>query len=114
MPMNWEDQPEAAGPMTEYPPRAYGDALDRFPEASGPADDRQDRTTRYVRIGAIPHQLDAATIDRERAEADRQFYLRQHVERAAMQAGLNALQAAEAAQRITTEAAAAADKAVKR
>jgi hypothetical protein len=114
MPMDWQDQPEASGPVTELPPRAYGDGLDRFPEASGPMDDRQDLNTRYVTIGRIENQLDQATIDRERAEADRRFYLQQQVERAALAAGLNALQAAEAATRLQQEAAQAADKAVNR
>jgi hypothetical protein len=67
-----------------------------------------------IRIGRIEPQLDPAVRDRERAEAARRWELRQQVERAALAAGLTALEAGEAATRLQKEAAEAADKAVKR
>jgi hypothetical protein len=117
MPQDWSTQPEAAGPVSERRPRAFNDGLERFPEAAGPQSETPGvdyGSPGQIRIGRIEPQLDRATVDRERAEADRRYYLREQVERAALQAGLTALQAAEAAQRITTEAREAADRAVNR
>ena len=95
--------------MTERPPPQG----ERFPEASGPMTDVQATGTRLPVIGPVPRQLPWEMVLKERDQAARRYELRQQVERAALQAGLTALQAAEAADRLQREAASAADKAVK-
>jgi hypothetical protein len=117
MAQDWSAQPEAAGPVTERRPIPAGDGFDAWPEAAGPSSEVPGTdygSPGQIRIGRIEPQLDRATIDRERAEAARRYDLQQQVERAAVAAGMNALAAAEAARKITTEAAEAAGKAVKR
>jgi hypothetical protein len=117
MPQDWSAQPEASGPVTERQPRQMRDGLERWPEAAGPVSETPGQdygSPGMIRIGRIDPPLDPAVRDRERAEAARRHELHEQVERAALQAGMNALAAAEAAGKLATEAAAAADKAVQR
>jgi hypothetical protein len=116
MPQDWSAQPEAAGPVTERRPVPAGDGFDAWPEAAGPVSEvpGQDYgSPGQIRIGPIPRLMDPEMRDRERAMAERQAIIRERAEQAALAAGLAGLQAAAAADKVITEAKAAADRAVK-
>jgi hypothetical protein len=66
----------------------------------------------YARIGRIDPPLSPEVRDRERAEADRRWQVRLAAERAALAAGMSALQAAEAADKLIAQARETADRAV--
>jgi hypothetical protein len=112
MSVNREDPPELRGPITERRPPAGS----HFPEAAGPSDDLQDTTARTVTYtsGRTVYDRSWAEIEKEREADARRYELRLAVERAAIQAGLTAIQAAEAADKLQREAREAADRAVKR
>lgn len=91
MAYDWTTQPEAAGPATEYLPPADS----RYPEAAGPSPVSGTRAdadaAAFARIGPIPHLLDTATRNRERAAAERRGALLQQVEQAALTAARDSL-----------------------
>jgi hypothetical protein len=95
--MSWEDCPEASGPQTEGAVNGvqYGDPG-------------------QISIGRPPLQLTPEQRDRERAAAAVLYERRQRVERAAMAAGMSALESAAAADRLQAEAASIADRAALR
>jgi hypothetical protein len=116
MPQDWSAQPEAAGPVTERRPVLAGDGWDAWPEAAGPMSEvpGQDYgSPGQIRIGPIPALMSPEQTARERAMAERQAIIREAAERAAIQAGMSALQAGQAAGELIDRAKAAADKAVK-
>jgi hypothetical protein len=95
--MDWMDQPEASGPQTEGAVNGvkYGDPG-------------------YPSIGRPPLQLTPEQRDRERNADARRHEARLRVERAALAAGLSALESAAAADRIIREAGEIADRAALR
>lgn len=113
------DYPESAGPVTEAA-AGGGAALDvqalaqhsvRLPQldAAALADGQ------YVPVrGADPYRMSAEQRDRERAEAERKFEIRERIERAALQAGASALEASATVSRIEREAGEVAVKAANR
>jgi hypothetical protein len=114
--MDYDQQPEFSGPVTEPRPPATTDGLERFPEAGGPMPEIPGidyGSPGYARIGQVPPLMDPEMRDRERALAERQYLIREAAERAAMAAGMSALQAGQAAGEMIDRARAAADKAVK-
>jgi len=112
---DWQDCPEAAGPVTEA--AASGATLDvqalqqhsvRLPQL----DQEALRHGEYVPIrGPDPYRMSPEQVARERAEADRKYQVREAAERAAIAAGQSALKAAATADRIIREARETADKA---
>jgi hypothetical protein len=117
MPLDWSDCPEASGPVSEPRPPAATDGLGRFPESAGPVSELPGvdyGSPGYARIGQAPALLDPATRDRERAAAERQHAIRQAAERAALAAGMSALQAGQAAGEMIDRAREAADTAAMR
>lgn len=82
----WE-VPEAAGPQSE-----------------GTLNNVQYGDPGYPSIGAIPPVMSAEQRDRERAEDERRWQVRQAAERAAIAAGQSALEAASTADRLIREA----------
>jgi hypothetical protein len=116
MPMDYTQCPEFSGPITHQPP-PNGTGWERFPEAAGPMCEVRGQdygTPGMPTIGAIPHLLSPEQRDRERAHAERQYAIREAAERAALAAGLSALEAADAAAKMMDEAREAADKAARR
>jgi hypothetical protein len=95
--MDWMDQPEASGPQTE------GELFGATYGSPG-----------MPSIGAPPLQLTPEQRDRERNAAAAAFERRMRVERAAMAAGLSALESAAAADRLQAEAGEIADRAALR
>jgi hypothetical protein len=93
---DWYECPEASGPQTEGAINniSYGDPG-------------------YPSIGRPPLQLTPEQRDRERNAAAVLYERRQRVERAALAAGLSALESAAAADRLQAEAASIADKAAR-
>jgi hypothetical protein len=117
MPMDYDQCPEFAGPVSEPRPPATTDGLQRFPEAAGPMSELPGidyGSPGFARIGRIDPPLSPEVRDRERAQAERQWAIRQAAERAAMAAGMNALQAGQAAGEMIDRAREAADRAVQR
>jgi hypothetical protein len=112
--MSWESQPEASGPVTE-PAASYGAALDyqglaqhsvRLPQLD-PAAPPGSMVPLSRTTALLPPELR----DRERDAAARLYERREAIERAAIAAGMSALEAAAAAGRIAAEAAETARKA---
>ncbi len=93
----WWECPEAAGPQTEGAINGvnYGDPG-------------------YPSIGQPPRQLSIEQRDRERAEADRKWAIRQRVEAAATAISISAMEGRTMTDQILAEAAAAAQKAALR
>jgi len=105
--MSWEDCPEAAGPMSENAAggldvQALAQHSVRLPQL----DQAELAAGRYVPLrGPDPYRMSPEQVNRERAEADRRWEIRQAAERAAIAAGQSALEAASTADRMLREAA---------
>lgn len=95
--MSWEDCPEAAGPQSEGAINGvqYGDPG-------------------YPSIGRPPRRLSIEQTERERAEADRKWAIRQRVEAAATAISISVMEDKTLTDQILQEAAAAAEKAASR
>jgi hypothetical protein len=91
---DWNEVPEAVGPQSE-----------------GVLNNVQYGDPGYPSIGTIPPLMSPGMRDRERALAAEQYERRLVVERAALAAGVTALEAAATADRILREARETADKA---
>ncbi len=89
---DWDEQPEAMGPQSEGTlfGAKYGDPG-------------------YPTIGRPPRQMSIEQMEKERDAAARAWERRQQIERAAIAAGVDALQAADRIEREAAEIAAKAD-----
>jgi hypothetical protein len=93
---DWYECPEASGPQTE-----------------GAINNVQYGDPGYPSIGRPPLQLTPEQMEKERAADARRHEARCRVERAALAAGLSALESAAAADRLQAEAGEIADKAAR-
>ena len=91
---DWSEMPEAAGAQSEG--ELYGLT---YGSPGMPT------------IGAIPPRQPPEMRDRERAEADRRWQIRQRVEAAATAISISAMEGRTLADQVLAEAAAAAEKA---
>jgi hypothetical protein len=91
---DWDEQPEASGPSSE------GELFGATYGSPG-----------MPRIGQPPRQMSIEQRDRERAESERKFEVRQRVERAAMLISVSALEGGKVADELLQDAAEAARKA---
>lgn len=95
--LSWDECPEAEGPQSEgiLFGKNYGDPG-------------------MPTIGQPPRIMSVEQRDRERAEADRKFELRQRIEAAAMSISVSAIEGRTMTDQILAEAALAAERAVLR
>lgn len=94
---DWDEMPEAAGPQSE-----------------GAINNVQYGDPGYPSIGRPPARLTPEQMERERAEADRKWQVRQRVEAAATAISISAMEGRTMADQVLQEAAAAAEKAASR